>query len=272
MPDGRIARSVALLGPRSAVFFTSLLLLRGFDPAATGDGVRRVRPLDAVPRHQLPRRHRRHRALLVLLTTFLTPLVLSRRGTTSTKRGSALSVFFMLVLETGMLGAFLALDLFLFYVFWELMLVPMYFIIGIWGGPRRIYAAIKFFLYTMVGSLLMLVAILVLVLAAPEHLGVAELRTRTPPTAAPACSTRDSRPWQACGGRRSSGCSPPSPWPSPSRCRCSRSTPGCPTRTSRRRPRARSILAGVLLKMGTYGFLRFALPLFPAAAAALRRR
>ena len=60
-------------------------------------------------------------------------------------------LFFMLLLETGMLGAFLALDLFLFYVFWELMLVPMYFIIGIWGGPRRIYAAVKFFIYTMVG-------------------------------------------------------------------------------------------------------------------------
>ena len=70
-------------------------------------------------------------------------------------------VFFMLFLETGMLGAFVSLNLFQFYVFWELMLVPMYFIIGIWGGPRRIYAAVKFFLFTMVGSLLMLVAILV---------------------------------------------------------------------------------------------------------------
>jgi NADH-quinone oxidoreductase subunit M len=70
-------------------------------------------------------------------------------------------VFFMLFLETGMLGAFVALNLFQFYVFWELMLIPMYFVIGIWGGPRRIYAAIKFFLFTMLGSLLMLVAILV---------------------------------------------------------------------------------------------------------------
>ena len=69
---------------------------------------------------------------------------------------------FMLVLETGMVGVFVAVDLFLFYVFWELMLIPMYFLIGIWGGERRIYAAIKFFLYTMVGSLLMLVAILAL--------------------------------------------------------------------------------------------------------------
>ena len=68
----------------------------------------------------------------------------------------------MLVLETGMIGAFLALDLFVFYVFWELMLIPMYFIIGIWGGERRLYAAIKFVIYTLVGSLLMLVAILYL--------------------------------------------------------------------------------------------------------------
>src|SRR2546428_4162352 len=69
-------------------------------------------------------------------------------------------LFFMLLLETGMLGVFVALDLFLFYVFWEVMLVPMYFLIGVWGGPRRIYAALKFVPFTMVGSLLMLVAIL----------------------------------------------------------------------------------------------------------------
>src|SRR5512136_1365050 len=69
-------------------------------------------------------------------------------------------MFFFLLLETGMLGVFVALDLFLFYIFWEFTLVPMYFLIGIWGGPRRIYAAIKFFLYTMAGSILMLLAIL----------------------------------------------------------------------------------------------------------------
>ena len=68
----------------------------------------------------------------------------------------------MLILETGMLGVFISLDLFLFYVFWELMLIPMYLIIGVWGGPKRIYAAVKFFVYTMAGSVLMLVAILVL--------------------------------------------------------------------------------------------------------------
>src|SRR5438132_3732477 len=96
---------------------------------------------------------------LVLLTTFLTPLVILFSFGDITTRVKEY-FFFLLMLETGMLGAFLALDLFLFYVFWELMLIPMYFIIGIWGGERRLYAAIKFLVYTFVGSLLMLAAIL----------------------------------------------------------------------------------------------------------------
>ena len=82
---------------------------------------------------------------------------------------------FFLLLETGMIGVFCALDFFLFYVFWEAMLIPMYFIIGIWGGARRIYAAVKFFLFTMVGSLLMLVAMLVVYVLAYEQTGVLDL-------------------------------------------------------------------------------------------------
>ena len=78
-----------------------------------------------------------------------------------------------LALETGMLGVFVSLDLFLFYVFWEAMLIPMYFIIGVWGGPRRIYAAVKFILFTMTGSLLMLVAILALYFVNQSYTGVA---------------------------------------------------------------------------------------------------
>src|SRR6266496_6210894 len=97
--------------------------------------------------------------LLVLLTTFLTPLSILSTWTAVEERVREFMVFFLL-LEIGMLGVFLAQDLFLFYIFWEFTLVPMYFIIGIWGGPRRIYAAIKFFLYTMAGSILMLLAIL----------------------------------------------------------------------------------------------------------------
>src|SRR5258708_23016753 len=78
----------------------------------------------------------------------------------------------MLVLTTGMIGVFVALDLFLFYVMWEVMLIPMYFIIGVWGGERRLYAAIKFFVYTFFGSLLMLVAILALVYLVAQRTGV----------------------------------------------------------------------------------------------------
>jgi NADH-quinone oxidoreductase subunit M len=98
---------------------------------------------------------------LVLLTAFLGPIVILASWKIVEKVKEYL--FFMLVLETGMIGTLVALDLFLFYVFWEVMLIPMYFIIGVWGGSRRIYAALKFVLFTMSGSLLMLVAIIYLV-------------------------------------------------------------------------------------------------------------
>jgi NADH-quinone oxidoreductase subunit M len=99
--------------------------------------------------------------LLVLLTTFLVPLVLLSAWDAIESRLKEF-VIVMLLLETGMLGVFVSLDLFLFYIFWEAMLIPMYFLIGIWGHERRIYAAVKFFLYTFAGSVLMLVAFLVL--------------------------------------------------------------------------------------------------------------
>src|SRR4026208_970959 len=99
--------------------------------------------------------------LLVLLTTFLMPLVILSSWTSVESRWKEFAIT-MLLLETGMVGVFVSLDLFLFYVFWEAMLIPMYLIIGIWGGPNRVYAAVKFILYTLTGSLLMLVAILVL--------------------------------------------------------------------------------------------------------------
>ena len=99
--------------------------------------------------------------LLVLLTTFLTPLAIASTWEAIEDRVKEFMIFFLL-LEVGMTGVFVAQDLFLFYIFWEFTLVPMYFLIGIWGGPRKIYAAIKFFLYTMAGSILMLLAILYL--------------------------------------------------------------------------------------------------------------
>src|SRR5256884_8885037 len=102
--------------------------------------------------------------MMILLTTFI--MVLSTLGSWTYIRTRAHSFYgLMLVLTTGMLGVFMSLDLFLFYVMWEVMLVPMYFIIGVWGGERRLYASIKFFIYTMVGSLLMLVAIVYVGLA-----------------------------------------------------------------------------------------------------------
>lgn len=97
---------------------------------------------------------------LVLLTTLLSPLAIL--ASWSIQERVKEYFIFMLLLETGMIGVFVSLDLFLFYVFWEVMLVPMYFLIGVWGGQRRIYAAMKFVLYTMIGSVLTLVAIIAL--------------------------------------------------------------------------------------------------------------
>ena len=99
--------------------------------------------------------------LLILLTTFLTPLAIASTWEAIEDRVKEFMIFFLL-LEVGMTGVFVAQDLFLFYIFWEFTLVPMYFLVGIWGGSRKIYAAVKFFLYTMAGSILMLLAILYL--------------------------------------------------------------------------------------------------------------
>ena len=133
-----------------------------------------------------------------------------------------------------MIGVFLALDTFLFYIFWEVVLVPMYLIIGIWGGANRIYATIKFVLYTLVGSLLMLVAILATAFAYQAAHGGSW---------AGAFDFEQLRAFAGDGGlRRRPPASRPSwrsSWPSRSRSRCSRSTPGCRTPTSRRRRRAR---------------------------------
>ena len=163
---------------------------------------------------------------MVLLTTLLMPISVLGSWQYITKQERGFYAL-MLTLLTGLVGVFIALDLFVFYVFFEVMLIPMYFIIGIWGGANRLYAAIKFFIYTMAGSLLMLVAIVALVWRVRAVTGYLIVLLR-PPAAARRCRRRRSRP----------GSSPPSPSPSPSRCRSSPSTPGCPTPTSRRRPRA----------------------------------
>ena len=161
--------------------------------------------------------------------------------------------FLMLLLETGLLGALLAIDLFLFYVFWEVMLVPMYFLIGIWGLGRKLYATFKFVLFTMLGSLLMLVAMLYLAGAARAQLGhltfdLARLYNVS-------LSPLEAR-WLFAGFAIAFAIKVPM-WP------VHTWLPDAHTEA----PTAGSvILAGVMLKMGTYGFLRFAIPLFPGAA------
>ena len=189
---------------------------------------------------------------LMLLTTILTPIALyGSWGSISTKLKEYAIAF--LLLESAMLGTFVALDLFLFYVFWELMLVPMYLIIGVWGGPQRVYAAVKFFLYTMVGSLLMLVAILYLVAQYKAEAGVysfdlAELSRVVLPF----------EPQLLCFIAFALAFAIKVPM-FPFHTWLPDAHVEAPTGGS-------VILAAVLLKMGTYGFLRFAMPLFPQAA------
>jgi len=189
--------------------------------------------------------------LLILLTTFLSAIaVLSTfRAVEHSHKGFYAS---MLLLETGMLGVFATLDLFLFYVFWEVMLIPMYFLIGIWGGKRRIYAAIKFVLFTMVGSLLMLVAILVLYFQYHAVTGVYTFDLMSI-TGMPL--DRTMQLWLFAAFALAFVIKVPM-WPFHT---------WLPDAHVEAPTAGSVILAGVLLKMGAYGFLRFCLPLFPIA-------
>jgi len=204
--------------------------------------------------------------LLILLTTFLQPIVLIASWH-EIKQSVKSYLFFMLALETGMIATFAALNLFQFYVFWELMLIPMYFIIGIWGGPRRVYAAIKFFLFTMSGSLLMLVAMLVVYRLHFEQTGTLTLDLVAPPgstlpglldTNIPLAGAEwwRTQPWLFAAFALAFGIKVPV---FPFHTWLPDAHVEAPTAGS-------VILAGVLLKMGTYGFVRFALPLFPDAS------
>jgi NADH-quinone oxidoreductase subunit M len=185
--------------------------------------------------------------LLVLLTTFLSPIAILSTWTAVEERVKDFMIFFLL-LEVGMLGVFLAQDLFLFYIFWEFTLVPMYFLIGIWGGPRRIYAAIKFFLYTMAGSILMLLAIL--------WLGIYQQTFSVPELIAKGGIPGNIQMWLFLAFAAAFAIKVPM-WPLHS---------WLPDAHVEAPTAGSVILAGVLLKMGTYGFLRFNLFLFPEAA------
>ena len=189
--------------------------------------------------------------LLVLLTTFLSALAVLSTWTAVEKavKGYMIS---LLLLEVGMVGVFCALDFVLFYVFWELMLIPMYFIIGIWGGPRRIYAAVKFFIYTMTGSVLMLLAILFLYFT---HYKVTGVYTFDILTYHGIGLPAGSQMWLFLAFFLAFAIKVPM---FPFHTWLPDAHVEAPTAGS-------VILAGVLLKMGTYGFLRFSLPIFPQA-------
>jgi NADH-quinone oxidoreductase subunit M len=190
---------------------------------------------------------------LVLLTTFLTFLcIISSWG--SVKERVKEYHFFLLLLETGMVGVFCAMDFFLFYVFWELMLIPMYFLIGVWGGPRRVYAAVKFFIYTMAGSVLMLVGILYLYFNTVDPLTGGH--TFDIVTIMRQCNfPLPVQTWLFLAFGLAFAIKVPM---FPFHTWLPDAHVEAPTAGS-------VILAGVLLKMGTYGFLRFCLPLFPEA-------
>jgi NADH-quinone oxidoreductase subunit M len=246
-----LVRQVAL-GVSLVTFVVSLVLWWQFDPASAD--------YQFVERHQwLPEFGVSYHVgvdgislLLVVLTTFLTPISLLCSWQSVEQRVREFA-FFMLVLEAAMIGVFISVDLFLFYLFWDAMLIPMYFLIGVWGYDRRIYAAIKFMLYTMAGSVLMLVAIIWIAYYHQAATGVPsfDLENLLALNIPAALQT-----WLFLAFAVAFAIKVPlfpfHTW-----------LPDAHVEA----PTAGSVLlAGVLLKMGTYGLLRFAFPLFPQAA------
>ena len=246
-----IANIVALLG-----FFISLPLITQFNKAQNIDsetGMRFVFKADWIPTigAQYSFGIDGISMLLILLTTLMGFIAILSSWTAITERVREYYCYFLL-LQVGMLGVFMALDFFLFYVFWEVMLVPMYFIIGVWGGPRRLYAAIKFFLYTLTGSVLLLLGILALYFHQHSVTGVwsfdilAMQQLDIP---------MDLQTWiflaMFLGFAIKVPMFPFHTW-----------LPDAHVEA----PTAGSvILAAILLKMGTYGFVRLSLPILPDA-------
>jgi NADH-quinone oxidoreductase subunit M len=251
MESNRPARMVAFC-VLLLEFIVSIGLWWTFDPASTGWqsaidaawipmwGIRFTLGIDGIA------------LMMILLTTFIMPLCVLGSWT-SVKRKVNSFFALMLILTSGMLGVFMARDLFLFYVMWEVMLIPMYFIIGIWGGERRLYASIKFFLYTMLPSLLMLVAIL--------YLGIHAGNGGTPNFSydnllATASFDSTTALWLFGAFFLAFAVKVPI---FPFHTWLPDAHVEAPTAGS-------VVLASIMLKMGTFGFIRFALPLFPGAA------
>jgi len=238
-----------------AVFILSILLVMDFDPGTAdfqfledtpwlGGGIEYRLGVDGIS------------ILFILLTTFLTPLcILSSQSSIKTRMLDYMVAF--LVLETFMIGVFCALDLVLFYLFFEAVLIPMFIIIGVWGGKNRVYASYKFFLYTLLGSVLMLVAILWIYYFSGQQLGAATTDMRI--LAKELDIPGGVQTWLWLAFFASFAVKMPM-WP------VHTWLPDAHVEA----PTAGSvILAGILLKLGGYGFLRFSLPMFPDASLQL---
>ena len=228
-------------------FLGTLLILMRYDPAVAG--LQMIDRFDWIPSWgiQYFLAVDGLSILMVLLTSFISMLAIASTWNAIHTQVKQFYIF-ILLLEMGMMGVFLAQDLFLFYIFWEFTLVPMYFLIGIWGGARRVYASIKFFLYTMAASLLMLLAIL--------YMGITNGTFALPDLIAGRAAFAGAQNLLFLGFFLAFAVKVPifpfHSW-----------LPDAHTEA----PTAGSIiLAGVLLKMGTYGLIRFNLPLFPEAS------
>lgn len=250
------------LGFSLVTFAASLLLWIGYNPA--DPGLQFVQKTDWIPSAGISFYLGVDglSILLIVLTGFIMPLAIlnSFRAHVLHERGrEKLYYIFMLLLEFAMIGVFMAQDLFLFYIFWEVTLVPMYFLVGIWGAEQRIYAAIKFFLYTMAGSILMLLAII--------YVGIQAQTFSVPDIIAGVQSGAISFPFDGLFSGQSvlflgfliAFAIKVPLWPFHS---------WLPDAHVQAPTAGSVILAGVLLKLGAYGIVRFCLPLFPEASVA----
>lgn len=256
-PKANTVRHLAL-GLSVIEFIVSLSLFKSFDASATGlqmvekfmwierFGIQYFMGIDGIS------------LWLVLLTTFLTPIIILASWTSITERIKGFHVC-LFILQTAMLGTFLAMDAVFFYVFWELSLVPMYFMVGIWGGARRIYATVKFFIYTMAGSVLMLVAIIYMMYLTQEATGQMSAslldfyQLQIPFVGSTFFSLQTLLFFAfALAFAIKVPAFPVHTWLPDAHVEAP--TPGS------------VILAGVMLKMGTYGFMRWVIPLFPEAS------